>query len=357
MSGRAMIYGATGYTGREIAGVLAQDGVILAGRNAERVRALAQPLGLEWRAFGPDDPGAARGAIAGLDLVLNAAGPFAATALPILEACVAEGAHYLDLNGEWPVFLDLMAKDQVARAAGVMVLPGVGLTIAVTDCLLAEAMRRWPDTVRLRLGISRARVMSRGSMTSAAALVSPRALVRSGGELRAIPAGAQTHAFDFGEGLKEAVAVSWADVATAGVTTGVADIEVYSELGWPQRLGYRAGGLAMAVTGVASWRAASRAAAAAWPVDPDGAARAQAGYVMVVEALDPWRRPRRLRMTTLDGYSASVLTAVAAVRRVLAGEVRTGFQTPGRLFGPGFAFEVGAARLEARERESLGAPA
>ena len=66
---------------------------------------------------------------------------------------------------------------------------------------------------------------------------------------------------------------------------------------------------------------------------------------MVVEALDAWRRPRWLRMRTQDGYTASVLTAAAAVRRVLAGDCPPGFQTPSRVFGPVFVIDAGAAAL------------
>jgi len=345
MSGRALIYGATGYTGREVAGRLKGLEPVLAGRDPVGVRALAERLGLEWRAFPLTDASEIQSALADIDVVLHAAGPFVETAGPMLDACLATRTHYLDLAGEWPVFIDAMARDAAARAVGVMVTPGVGLTIAASDCLLAQAVERWPDTVRLMLGVSRAQVFTKGSIASATRLLNSGVLVRRKGELTTEPAGSLAYAFDFGAGQTEAAAINWPDVVTGEFTTGVGNIETYSEFGWPLRAGYRAMAMAIDVTGPGPWRKAGEALAAAWPEGPSPEARRDARYVMVVEALDRWRRPRRLTMVTLDGYTVSELTAAAAVERVLAGDWRPGFQTPARAFGSEFVFELGAASL------------
>jgi short subunit dehydrogenase-like uncharacterized protein len=238
-----------------------------------------------------------------------------------------------------------------------MVMPGVGLTIVATDCLMAMAVRRWPDTVRLRLGVSQAQVITRGSVESAARLIGPDVLIRRNGQLERAPAGSLAHAFDFGEGLVETTVMSWADVVTAELTTGVGDIEVYSELGPPGRAGYRAAAMAMSLTGASPWRRAGQAMAAAWPPGPSDEARGAARFVMVVEALDAWRRPRRLRMSTFDGYTTSVLTAAAAVTRVLEGGACPGFQTPARAFGSEFILEAGAGALEDQVERLGGAAA
>ena len=357
MSGRALLYGATGYTGRAIAQQLAHDStgeldLLLAGRDAAKVRALAEPLGLPWRAFDLTAPGAVAAALADVQVVLHAAGPFAQTAQPMIDGCLATGTHYLDLGGEWPVFCAIMARDAEARDAGIALLPGVGLTVAATDCLLAKAVESWPDTVRLCLGISAAQVVSRGSVATMASLAEPGTVVRRGGRLVTVPAGSLTRMFDFGKGPSEAVATNWADVVTGGLTTGVPDIEVYSEMHWSQRAGYRAAGLVMGATGAAPFRALGGLLARAWPDAPDAGAREAARFTMVVEALDPWRRVRRMTMHTLDGYGASVLIACEALRRVLAGGVPDGFSTPARAFGSNFAVEAGAALLAHYDRST-----
>ncbi|MCB9617774.1 MAG: NAD(P)H-binding protein, partial [Sandaracinus sp.] len=90
MSERILVYGATGYTGRLIAGEAASRGldVVLAGRNAERLKAVAEPLGLETRAFELADPARLRAALEDVAAVLHVAGPFSATAEPMVEACL-----------------------------------------------------------------------------------------------------------------------------------------------------------------------------------------------------------------------------------------------------------------------------
>jgi short subunit dehydrogenase-like uncharacterized protein len=55
------------------------------------------------------------------------------------------------------VFVDLIACDTAAREAGIGIMPGVGLTIAATDCLMALAKRAQPDAVKLRRSASRGR--------------------------------------------------------------------------------------------------------------------------------------------------------------------------------------------------------
>jgi len=137
------------------------------------------------------------------------------------------------------VFLDLMDADADAKAAGIMVMPA-SASHRRDGLPAGDGRQAVADTMRLRLGISRAQVITRGSVESASRLVSPDVLIRRSGRLERAPAGRLAHAFDFGEGLVETAAMSWADVVTGEFTTGVSDIEVYSELGVPGRGAYRA---------------------------------------------------------------------------------------------------------------------
>jgi short subunit dehydrogenase-like uncharacterized protein len=349
MSGRVLLYGATGYTGEQLAQVLADDGcdLVLAGRNAAKLAALGGRLGLGWRAFGLGDAEAIDAALCDVSVVLHAAGPFVDTALPMMSACLRTGVHYLDLSGEWPSFVQAVELGEVAQAAGIMMMPGVGFTLVATDCLLALAKARAPEAVRLRLAVSRPGVITRGTVASSAGLAGPSALLRRGGALCAAPAGRLTHDFDFGEGLKSATLVSWPDVVTGEATTGVADIEVYSEAGWATRLAYRAYGEAVGAGGAGLRDAAARAYAMVWPEGPPAQARASASFVLVCEALDRWRRPSRLRLRTRDGYTVSLYTAREIVRRVLAGDWSPGFKTPAGQYGGEMILGLGCAELEA----------
>jgi len=100
--GSWMLYGAAAYTGALIAQHAHDHGhrPVLAGRSAPAVAMLAEQLGLQHRAVALDDPAALTAALAGVHLVLNAAGPFLHTAAPLAEACLAAGVHYLDIGNE-----------------------------------------------------------------------------------------------------------------------------------------------------------------------------------------------------------------------------------------------------------------
>ena len=78
MTGSILVYGATGYTGKLVAQVSRARGssFILAGRSAEKVKAVAKPLGLPWRAFDLGDRGELDAGVKDVAAVLCAAGPF-----------------------------------------------------------------------------------------------------------------------------------------------------------------------------------------------------------------------------------------------------------------------------------------
>ena len=83
-----LIYGATGFTGRLIAErlVTSDQAPIVAGRTASRVEALAAELEAPRRTFSLGEPGDINKALADVDVVVNAAGPFTQTAVPLIEA-------------------------------------------------------------------------------------------------------------------------------------------------------------------------------------------------------------------------------------------------------------------------------
>ncbi len=120
MTTSILIYGATGFTGRLIAREARAKGagVVLAGRNPDTLKAVAAPLDLPWRAFDLADRAGLDAALKDVAVVLNAAGPFSATARPMTDACLRRGAHYLDITGEIDVFEALAARDAEAKRAG-----------------------------------------------------------------------------------------------------------------------------------------------------------------------------------------------------------------------------------------------
>jgi short subunit dehydrogenase-like uncharacterized protein len=103
MAGRIVVFGATGYTGRNTAERLIARGEhpVLAGRSVDRLRALGDELGgLEVAVADVSRPESVRELVGPGDVMVATVGPFTRWGDPAAEAAIAAGAHYLDSTGE-----------------------------------------------------------------------------------------------------------------------------------------------------------------------------------------------------------------------------------------------------------------
>lgn len=349
MTGRVLLYGATGYSGGLIAARLAGRGVdlVLAGRNAAALAALAERLGVEWRAFGLGDEAALDHALVDIALVVHAAGPFVRTARPMIAACLRKRVDYLDITGEWPVFDAAMALSVAAVDAGIMLMPGAGVCVVATDCLLAMAAEI-PGTVALRLAASRHTRLLRGSIRTIMGLNDAHVRVRRAGQVVCLPAGERVSHFDFGAGPAAAVAVTWPEIITGEFSKGIRNIETYAEAGRASQLVVRAGAALAPIVASGFGRGWPEALAELWPATGTETAEELAletGFVLVAEAIDRWRRVTPLRLRIDDGHLVTAIATDAIVERVLAGQRRPGFETPARLFGSDFILKLGCAEI------------
>jgi short subunit dehydrogenase-like uncharacterized protein len=324
MTSKLLIYGATGYTGKLIAARAKEAGLdfAIAGRDAVKVAALAHELGVPHAVFGVDDAPALRAALLGYTVVLNAAGPFARTAQPIIDAAIDTGVHYLDITAEYTVYA--LAEASAARAAdaGVMLLPGVGWDVVPSDCLALYVAGKVAQPQCLRMALQVAGAMSRGSATSVAEILGVGLLAREAGVIVAIP-DAQPAAFDFGDGAVDAYPLSFGDLVTAWKSTGIPNIAMFVHMKG----------------------AAPSTDVATMPDGPTAAERAAHGASVVAEVTGADGTVFRARIDTVNGYAYTPLAAVEAARRVLAGAQRPGFETPATLFGAGFAQSIAGTAI------------
>ncbi len=191
---------------------------------------LAAETGARWRAFGLDDGAALRLALRAVPVVLHCAGPYSQTYLPMVEACLHTGTHYLDITGEMIELEALPGRDAEARAAGVMLLPSVGYDVVPSDCLALHTARRLPSATHLAMAFTQQGGFSRGTMKSTMDTAGRAGMVRQDGQLTPVPAGYKSRAFDFGQGPVECTTIPWGDVATAYYSTGIPNIEAYMAL-------------------------------------------------------------------------------------------------------------------------------
>lgn len=351
MNDRVLIYGAYGFTGSLIARLAVQRGLrpVLAGRDPERLARQAVELGLEHVAFSLDDPAGAALALRDVAVVLHCAGPFVHTSQPMADACLRSGVHYLDITGEISVFEALAARDLEAKAAGVMLLPGVGFDVVPSDCLAAHLKRRLPAASRLILGIKQVGGRSsRGTMISALESLPLGGKARRDGVLVDVPLGTLTRPIDFGRGPRPAVAVPWGDVSTAWYSTGIANIEVY--FAWPSamRWGMAAARYLRPLLATDAARGALKRLVAMQPVGPSDQQQDAAFALLYGEVLDDAGGRRVSRLRTPEPYRLTAATALTSAMDVAAGRAIPGFQTPSRLFGPDFIMQ-----FEGVEREDI----
>lgn len=333
-----LIYGANGYTGSLVAHAAVAQGrqPILAGRNAEVVATVARELGLSHRIFPLDHPKAVEEGIRDVPVVLHCAGPFAHTSKPMADACLRSGTHYLDITGEVAVFESLAARDQEAKSAKVMLLPGVGFDVVPTDCLAAHLKRRLPSASRLSLGFQTFGRVSRGTATTMAENIASGGLVRQGGILRKVPAAWKTRVIDFGAGPTGAITIPWGDVATAFYSTGIPNIEVYTAAPRGMRIAARASRHLGWLLGSSIVQSVLKHRIRAGPPGPTDAQRARRKSFLWGEAEDAAGQRVVSRLRGPEAYTMTVHTALAIVERVLAGEAPSGFQTPSRAYGCDF---------------------
>ena len=238
MEKKIIVYGANGYTGQLIVKKASHDGIPLhlAGRNDKDIQKLAAAYGMEASSFTIDDLIETPELLGPFDIMINCAGPFSATAEPMMQACLKSQCHYLDITGEIDVFELGHRLDYKAKERGIVLCPGVGFDVIPTDCVAAKLVEALPDSTHLTLAFeSTAGKMSPGTMKTSIEGIAKGGRVRQNGIIATVPLGFKTKKLDIGNGKKSFVTIPWGDVSTAGYSTGVSNIEVYIPLS-PKRI-------------------------------------------------------------------------------------------------------------------------
>jgi len=158
MDERAVVYGATGHTGRFVVAELVGRGVVpvLSGRDPAALAEVGAAFpGAEVRPAVVDDPRSLDDAFRGVAAVVNCAGPFLDTAGPVAAAAVRAGAHYLDVTAEQAVVQQLYAT--YADGTGVAVLPATAFYGGLADLLATAATDGWDeiDDITVAIGLDR----------------------------------------------------------------------------------------------------------------------------------------------------------------------------------------------------------
>jgi short subunit dehydrogenase-like uncharacterized protein len=154
-----VVFGAGGVTGRRVAAYLAERAGeagaswAVAGRDPAKLERVLGDIGVaapETIVADAGDPASLAAMASRARVILDLVGPYTLYGEPVIEACVANGSHYVDLTGEIPfVRRTIDAFHDRAAAAGVKVVQVCGFEALPPDLsilLAAETARaRWDE--------------------------------------------------------------------------------------------------------------------------------------------------------------------------------------------------------------------
>lgn len=345
-----LLYGANGYTAGLILERAAAYGLqpVLAGRSEAKVATLARQHHLAYRVASLQDTVAVNAMLQNTGVVLNCAGPFSQTALPMQQACLRTGTHYLDITGEIAVFEQGAQLHQAAVERNVMLLSGAGFDVVPTDCMALYLKQRLPNATHLQLAFATVGgKVSHGTALTAVENIGAGGMVRKNGQLRTVPIAHNTINVPFTNNkLTTCMAIPWGDLSTAYYTTGIPNIETY--------MAVPPSAIRMAkLSTYFNWLIGSTwfKRFLKWQVDrritgPDAAMRQNAYSLVWGKAWNKAGKNVQARLRGPDGYTLTALTALSITRKVLDGNWKPGFQTPAGLYGPGLILEVEGTRRE-----------
>src|SRR6187200_3036114 len=144
-----VVFGATGFVGRLVAGYLAEHApggvrMGLAGRSEERLAQIRSGLGPVDLGDEESLASMARGA----RVVVTTVGPYRGSGLRLVDACIAAGSDYADLTGEVLFARESIERHAGAAEAGARIVHSCGFDSIPSDLgllLLHEAAREHGD--------------------------------------------------------------------------------------------------------------------------------------------------------------------------------------------------------------------
>jgi len=343
MQNQFLLYGANGYTGRLIAGMAKEYGLepVLSGRNAAALQAMGAELGLAYQAIDLSDKEKLVGLLRSFSLVLHAAGPFAHTAKPMVEACLETGTHYIDITGEIAVFEMLKKTDGLARAKNIMVMPGVGFDVVPTDCMALFLKNQLPDAVNLKLAFaSIGGRLSHGTATTMAEGMGEGSAVRLNGKITRVPLGHKGMWVDFGLKKLFVMTIPWGDISTAYITTGIPNIETYTGaspktfnlLKWQKAFNW--------ILKSSVVRNYYKKKIKKQPAGPSEEMRAKAKSMVWGEVENASGEKCAALMEGPEGYTLTAISSLLITKKILSGNFKPGYQTPAACFGEDLVMEI-----------------
>src|SRR4051812_47164400 len=264
MTGRIVVFGATGYTGRLVAERLAGAGErpVLAGRSPDKLSELAGQLGgLETAHGDVMRSNSVFELVEAGDVLVSTVGPFTKWGEPAVRAAITgRAAAYIDSTGE-PAFIRRVFQNHgpIAKSAGAPLLTAMGYDFvpgALAGALALEEAGE--DAVRVDVGYYALGMTTQSGSTGTRASLVGASLDEShafrDGALRAVRAAERVRSFPVKDKERGAVSVGGAEhLSLPGAYPQLQEVNVY--LGWfgpfarPMQAGALVGSVAAGLPG------------------------------------------------------------------------------------------------------------
>jgi short subunit dehydrogenase-like uncharacterized protein len=221
---KVLVYGASGYVGQLFTKESKDSGLhlILAGRNTMKTD-------YSFRKFSLEDKSTILENIKDVKLLINLAGPFKHTAHPLVEACIQNGTHYIDIAGEYKDFETTYSYNDLAQKAGIMLMPGAGFGVAPTDIVANLAKAKLPDAIHLKIAYNTVGGASRGTLKTILSDIDKEGVILKNGNFSTIKPASLFYSFNLHDKNYSLVYNPWrADLFSARISTGIQNIETYS---------------------------------------------------------------------------------------------------------------------------------
>jgi short subunit dehydrogenase-like uncharacterized protein len=293
-----------------------------------------------------DDTTALKETLQDVAVVIHAAGPFNKTAKQMVEACIATGTHYLDINGDISVFEFIKRYDAKAKAANVMLLPGSGFDVVPTDCLAFSLKQQLPDATDLEIAFlpRGGGGLSHGTATTMASKAGEGGCARENGTIVRKPLGHKAKWVDINGKKLFAMSIPWGDISTAHVSTDIPNIVTYTGMkpsvyrmlkfqflfNWLLRTQW--------MRGILQKKINQR------PAGPNDEKRTNGKTYIWASVKNEKGEQQTAAIQTSDGYTVTYEACLLIASKILKGEWKPGYQTPSTVYGGNLVFELSGTK-------------
>jgi len=213
--------------------------------------------------------------------------------------------------------------------------------VVPTDCTALYLKNRLPDATHLKLAFATlGGKLSHGTAATMAEGLGEGGAVRENGKIVGKPLGHKGEWIDFGVKKMFVMTIPWGDISTAYTTTGIPNIETYTGvapqtfklLKWQFLYNW-----ILRTSFVRKW---TKRQIRQKPAGPSDEMRAKAMSLVWGRVTNAAGETRSVRMRCPEGYSLTAISSLLITKKVLEGNLKTGYQTPAAVYGADLVLEI-----------------